>query len=138
MALGFDQQGFYVLVVNENNLVERRGVTLGTQVDDLRVIEDGLKGDEWVVVNGHAPGHSRPAGHPAESRKLQRPPAGDKTAPATPAGGKESPPMISRFFIERPIFANVIAIITMIIGLVCFPAIAGGAVSPRSCRPPSR
>jgi hydrophobic/amphiphilic exporter-1 (mainly G- bacteria), HAE1 family len=28
--------------------------------------------------------------------------------------------MISRFFIERPIFANVIAIITMIIGLVCF------------------
>ncbi len=28
--------------------------------------------------------------------------------------------MISEFFIERPIFANVIAIITMIIGLVCF------------------
>jgi HAE1 family hydrophobic/amphiphilic exporter-1 len=28
--------------------------------------------------------------------------------------------MISQFFIERPIFANVIAIITMIIGLVCF------------------
>jgi HAE1 family hydrophobic/amphiphilic exporter-1 len=28
--------------------------------------------------------------------------------------------MISRFFVERPIFANVIAIITMIIGMVCF------------------
>ncbi len=28
--------------------------------------------------------------------------------------------MISQFFIERPIFANVIAIITVIIGLVCF------------------
>ena len=28
--------------------------------------------------------------------------------------------MISEFFIERPIFANVIAIITIIIGLVCF------------------
>ncbi len=28
--------------------------------------------------------------------------------------------MISKFFIEHPIFANVIAIITMIIGLVCF------------------
>ena len=28
--------------------------------------------------------------------------------------------MISRFFIERPIFANVIAIITIILGLVCF------------------
>jgi HAE1 family hydrophobic/amphiphilic exporter-1 len=28
--------------------------------------------------------------------------------------------MISRFFIERPIFANVIAIVTIILGLVCF------------------
>jgi RND family efflux transporter MFP subunit len=52
VAVGFDQQGFYVLVVNENNLVERRGVTVGAPVDDLRVIEEGLKGDEWVVVNG--------------------------------------------------------------------------------------
>ena len=28
--------------------------------------------------------------------------------------------MISRFFIERPIFANVIAFVTMILGMVCF------------------
>ncbi len=28
--------------------------------------------------------------------------------------------MISEFFIERPIFANVIAIVTIILGLVCF------------------
>jgi HAE1 family hydrophobic/amphiphilic exporter-1 len=28
--------------------------------------------------------------------------------------------MISRFFIERPIFANVIALVTIILGLVCF------------------
>ena len=28
--------------------------------------------------------------------------------------------MISKFFIERPIFANVIAIVTIILGLVCF------------------
>ncbi len=52
VALAFDQQGFYVLAVNEQNLVERRGVSPGASVDDLRVIEDGLKGDEWVVVNG--------------------------------------------------------------------------------------
>jgi len=51
-ALGFDQQGHYVLVVNEKNLVERRSVTLGTQVDGFRVIEEGLQGDEWVVVEG--------------------------------------------------------------------------------------
>lgn len=52
IAIAFDQQGSYVLVVNEKKLVERRGVTIGAQVDDLRVIEGGLKGDEWVVVNG--------------------------------------------------------------------------------------
>jgi RND family efflux transporter MFP subunit len=52
VALGFDQQGFYVLVVNEQNLVERRGVAVGAQVDDLRVVEEGLKGDEWVVITG--------------------------------------------------------------------------------------
>lgn len=28
--------------------------------------------------------------------------------------------MISRFFIERPIFANVIAIVTLILGMICF------------------
>ena len=28
--------------------------------------------------------------------------------------------MISKFFIDRPIFANVIAIVTIIIGVVCF------------------
>ena len=51
-ALGFDQQGHYVLVVNEKNLVERRSVTLGTQVNGPRVIDEGLQGDEWVVVEG--------------------------------------------------------------------------------------
>jgi RND family efflux transporter MFP subunit len=51
-ALGFDQQGPYVLVVNEKNLVERRSVTLGTEVNGFRVIDAGLKGNEWVVVEG--------------------------------------------------------------------------------------
>ncbi len=51
-ALGFDQQGSYVLVVNEKNVVERRSVTMGTEVDGLRVVEEGLQGDEWVVVEG--------------------------------------------------------------------------------------
>ncbi|MHB8068488.1 MAG: efflux RND transporter periplasmic adaptor subunit [Desulfobaccales bacterium] len=51
-ALGFDQQGHYVLVVNDKNLVERRSVTLGTQVNGSRAIDEGLQGDEWVVVEG--------------------------------------------------------------------------------------
>ena len=48
-ALGFDQQGTYVLMVNEKNLVERRSVTTGAEVNGFRVIAEGLAGDEWVV-----------------------------------------------------------------------------------------
>jgi multidrug efflux pump subunit AcrA (membrane-fusion protein) len=52
VAVGHDQQGDYVLVVNEKNVVERRSVKPGAAVDSLRAINDGLKGQEWVVVNG--------------------------------------------------------------------------------------
>lgn len=51
-ALGFDQLGTYVLVVNEKNTVERRGVKTGIDQGDLRVIEEGLAQNDWVVVNG--------------------------------------------------------------------------------------
>jgi RND family efflux transporter MFP subunit len=51
-AIGHDQQGSYVFVVNEKNAVERREVKTGPEVDALRVIDDGLRGEEWVVVNG--------------------------------------------------------------------------------------
>jgi RND family efflux transporter MFP subunit len=52
VALGLDQIGRYVLVVNDKNVVERRSVRLGQAFDTMRVIDDGLKGDERVVVNG--------------------------------------------------------------------------------------
>jgi RND family efflux transporter MFP subunit len=51
-AIGHDQQGAYVFVVSDKNVVERRGVKTGPAVDALRAIDDGLKGQEWVVVNG--------------------------------------------------------------------------------------
>jgi RND family efflux transporter MFP subunit len=51
-ALGYDQMGPFVRVVNDKNVVERREVKLGNQVDTDRVILDGLQGDEWVVVSG--------------------------------------------------------------------------------------
>ena len=51
-AIGFDQSGSYLLVVNSENTVEKRNVTLGTLVDGLRAIEDGLADNDRVVVNG--------------------------------------------------------------------------------------
>jgi RND family efflux transporter MFP subunit len=51
-ALGTDQTGDYVFVVNEQNKVEQRSVKLGSLVDGLRVIEQGLEASDRVVVNG--------------------------------------------------------------------------------------
>jgi len=51
-AISFDQQGEYLLVVNDKNLVERRGVTVGPQVGTLQAIEHGLGPDDWVIVEG--------------------------------------------------------------------------------------
>ena len=51
-AVGFDQSGQYLLVVNADNVVEKRNVTLGQVVDGLRVVEQGLEADERVVVVG--------------------------------------------------------------------------------------
>lgn len=52
VAIGHDQQGSYVLVVDKKNVVERRSVKTGPAVDSLRAIDEGLTGTEWVIVNG--------------------------------------------------------------------------------------
>ena len=51
-ALGSDQAGRYVLVVNSENIVEQRKVTTGPLQGNLRVIESGLKPDDRVVTAG--------------------------------------------------------------------------------------
>ena len=51
-AIGHDQQGDYLFVVNEKDIVERRTVKTGPAVESLRAIDEGLKGQEWVIVNG--------------------------------------------------------------------------------------
>jgi RND family efflux transporter MFP subunit len=51
-AVGYDQRGSYVLIINEQNVVQRVSVTTGTLVDHLQVIEEGLTGKEWVVIKG--------------------------------------------------------------------------------------
>jgi RND family efflux transporter MFP subunit len=51
-AVLYDQRGPYVLVVDEKNTVQRAGIRTGALVDHLRVVEEGLKGKEWVVIKG--------------------------------------------------------------------------------------
>lgn len=52
VALGSDQAGRYVLVVNKENVVEQRKVQTGPLEGELRVIEGGLKPDDRVVIAG--------------------------------------------------------------------------------------
>jgi RND family efflux transporter MFP subunit len=51
-AIGYDQQGSYVLAVNEDHVVQRVSVGIGTQVNHLRVIEEGLTEKDWIVIKG--------------------------------------------------------------------------------------
>ncbi|HSR75403.1 MAG TPA: efflux RND transporter periplasmic adaptor subunit [Xanthobacteraceae bacterium] len=51
-ALGTNQLGRYLLVVNKDNVVEQRTVTIGQVDNGLRVIESGIKPDDWVVIDG--------------------------------------------------------------------------------------
>jgi len=52
VALGSDQAGRYLLVVNGENIVEQRKVRVGPLEGALRVIEEGLKADDRVVTAG--------------------------------------------------------------------------------------
>ncbi len=52
VAIGYDQLGSYVLVVDDQNVVQRRSVKIGVQKENLRVITEGLQGDERVITNG--------------------------------------------------------------------------------------
>jgi multidrug efflux pump subunit AcrA (membrane-fusion protein) len=66
-ALGTDQEGRYVLVLDKTNTVEQRHVETGQEEGALRVITAGLNADDNVIVTGldrAVPG-TRVAPHPA-------------------------------------------------------------------------
>jgi RND family efflux transporter MFP subunit len=52
VALGSDQGGRYVLVVNGDNVIEQRKVEVGPSVGEMAVVENGLKADDRVVTAG--------------------------------------------------------------------------------------
>ena len=51
-ALGTDQGGRYLLVVNKDNVVEQRKVEIGALEGALRVINKGIGRDDRVIVGG--------------------------------------------------------------------------------------
>ncbi len=83
LAIGTDQGQKYVLVVNDQSTVERRFVKPGPLQDDgLRVISDGLKSGESVVVNGLQ--RARP-GKPVTPQRAPMPSLAMDSASRSPA-----------------------------------------------------
>jgi RND family efflux transporter MFP subunit len=72
-AVSFDQQGEYVLVVNDKNVVERRGVKTGSQVGGMLVIGEGLKPEDRVIVEGLLQAIPGRAVKPQQAEKLSSP-----------------------------------------------------------------
>ncbi len=52
-ALGADQSGSYLLVVDKDNVVQQRTVQIGQLEGKLRVISSGVSADDLVVVSGN-------------------------------------------------------------------------------------
>jgi len=52
-ALGADQTGNYLLVVDKDNVVQQRTVTTAQRVGKLRVVSSGLEPDDKVVISGN-------------------------------------------------------------------------------------
>jgi RND family efflux transporter MFP subunit len=105
-AIGSDQGGRYVLVVDNDNVVEQRKVELGPRVDDLRVIDRGLTPQDRVVVAGilrAIPGQkvdpqvqtadaaSSPAATSGPSRPTPGPPRRAGEGRVGPDGGRAPP-----------------------------------------------
>ncbi len=111
-AVGSDQGLKYVYVIDQDRKVQYRRVKTGSLQDDgLRVIEDGLKPDDWVVVGGlqqlrprmevdteqvamptpGAPPPPPPPGPVAKSGKAGAPMPKQGPTPGPPPGGGATP-----------------------------------------------
>ncbi|MBI5249698.1 MAG: efflux RND transporter periplasmic adaptor subunit [Desulfomonile tiedjei] len=52
ISVQFDQGGRYVLVVDDANMVHQKRIKMGEQVEDMRVIEEGLNPTDRVIATG--------------------------------------------------------------------------------------
>lgn len=85
-AVSNDQLGDYVFVVNAEGVVERRNVTVGPRVGELRAITLGLSKDDRVIVRGLAairPG-ARVNVQPATGSQTTEAPSSSSPAPSGP------------------------------------------------------
>jgi RND family efflux transporter MFP subunit len=75
-AICTDQQGHYLLVVNDQNTVEYRPVQTGSLFQGMRVIKDGIDPEDRVIVNGIQKARPGIIVHPTDEPKTQPTQAG--------------------------------------------------------------
>ncbi|HEX4142435.1 MAG TPA: efflux RND transporter periplasmic adaptor subunit [Pirellulales bacterium] len=105
-AIGTDQDKKFVYVLTAENKIHYQRVTLGAlQEDGLRVIEDGITKDDWIVVSGLqqvqpgvlvAPEREPmpiPVAEAEAAAKAAETPA-DQTPPKPATGGPNQPPAV--------------------------------------------
>jgi RND family efflux transporter MFP subunit len=91
-AISYDQLGPYVLVVGDNNVVERRSVTLGSRVDTSRVVQEGLTDKDQVIIEGQMraiPGRKvtpvlQPPPSQTQNESAEAPPSGNQPGKGAP------------------------------------------------------
>ena len=104
------------LVVDEAGTVQQRMLTLNRAIGDQWLVSSGLSAGDRVVVEGMLnvrPGAAVKA-VPLNSPRPARKPRIQTSRPYNPNNGGLS--MLSNFFLDRPVFAWVIAIIMMLAG----------------------
>ena len=70
-AICTDQQGHYLLVVNDRNTVEYRPVQTGSLFQGMRVIKDGIDPEDRVIVNGVQKARPGITVHPTDEPNVQ-------------------------------------------------------------------
>ena len=75
-AVAYDQAGAYVLVVDDQDVVSRRGVVLGPTMEKRIAVDSGLSAGDWVITNGQMraiPGKKVAPRRPDERREPTTP-----------------------------------------------------------------
>ncbi len=117
------QQGDTLTVVGADGKLSKRTVKISAAQNNQWVVLDGLKAGEQVMVDGFQKLQMMPPGTPVkavpwtEAAGRHRPGAGCFRC-GRPGCGREvkEPARMAKFFIDRPIFAWVIALFILVVG----------------------
>ena len=86
-----------VLVVTEKNLVSRRKIRHAQVIDEMVEITEGLKPDEWVIIN------PRPHHAGEEVKPKREKPSADRPKPQEPPVGTAAPRPLTEFPAAGPV-----------------------------------